>query len=53
MEGIKAENSFDRNFIFDVYTLITKKQKSLNEQEHKSLKRKIYDVKNREMISMF
>ena len=42
--GVKEEDLFDRNLVFDVYTLITKNINPF------SLERKIYDVKNREIL---
>ena len=45
--GFKEEDLFDKNFVFDVCKLITK---SINPF---SLERKIYNAKNREMISKF
>ena len=44
--GIKEEDLFDRSFVFDVYLLTTK---SINPF---LFKQKIFDVKNREMISI-
>ena len=44
--GVKEEDLFDRSFVFDVYTLTTK---SINPF---LLERKIFDVKDRKMISM-
>ena len=45
--GVKEEDLFDRDFVFDVYTLVTKNINPF------SLEQKIFDVKNREMICMF
>ena len=45
--GVKEEDFFDRSFVFDVYTLTTKNINVF------SLERKIFDVKDCEMISMF
>ena len=45
--GVKEEDLFDRSFVFDVYILTTKNINPF------SLERKIFDVKNREMIHMF
>ena len=45
--GVKEEDLFGRNFVFDVYTLVTKNINPF------LLERKIFDVKNREMICMF
>ena len=45
--GVKEEDLFDGTFAFDVYTLTTKVINPF------LLKRKIFDVKDREMISMF
>ena len=44
--GIKEEDLFDRSFVFDVYLLTTK---SINPF---LFKQKIFDAKNREMISI-
>ena len=44
--GIKEEDLFDRSFVFDVYTLTTKSIYPF------LLERKIFDVKDREMISL-
>ena len=44
---LKEECLFDRNFIFDILSLITKNINPF------SLKRKIYDAKNKEMMNMF
>ena len=45
--GVKEEDLYDRNFIFNTHFLITKNINPF------SLERKIYDVKDREMIQMF
>ena len=45
--GVKVEDLYDRNFLYDTYVLVTK---NLNPF---LLERKIFDVKNREMIFMF
>ena len=45
--GVKEEDLYDRNFIFSTHFLITKNINPF------SLQRKIYDVKDREMIQMF
>ena len=45
--GVKEENLFDRSFVFDIYVLTTKNINPF------SLERKIFDVKDKEMISMF
>ena len=45
--GVKEEDLFDRDFVFDIYTLVTKNINPF------SLEQKIFDVKNREMICMF
>ena len=45
--GVKEEDLFDRSFVFDIYVLTTK---SINPC---SLERKIFDVKDREMINLF
>ena len=44
--GIRTEDLFDRSFIFDIYILTTKNINLL------FLERKIFDVKDREMINM-
>ena len=44
---VKEEDLFDRSFAFDVYVLTTKKINPF------SLERKIFVIKNREMIHMF
>ena len=45
--GVKEEDLLDRSFIFDIYILTTKNINPF------SLERKIFDVKDREMINMF
>ena len=45
--GVKEEDLFDRSFVFDIYVLTTKNINPF------SLERKIFDVKDREMINMF
>ena len=45
--GVKDEDFYDNNFIFDTFTLLTK---NLNPF---SLERKVADVKNRDIIYMF
>ena len=45
--GVKQEDLFDRSFVFDIYVLTTKNINPF------SLERKIFDVKDREMINMF
>ena len=45
--GVKEEDLFDRSFVFDVNILTTKNINPF------SLERKIFDVKNREMVHMF
>ena len=44
---MKEENLFDRNFVFDIYVLTTKNINPL------SLERRMFDVKDREIINMF
>ena len=44
---VKEEDLLDRSFVFDVYVLTTKNINPF------SLKQKMFDVKNREMIHMF
>ena len=44
--GVKEEDLYNRNFIFDVYVLVTK---NLNPF---SLERKIFDINNCEMVRM-
>ena len=44
---MKKEDLFDRSFVFDVYVFTTK---DINPY---LLQRKIYDIKNREITSMF
>ena len=45
--GVKEEDLFDRSFAFDIYVLTIKNINPF------SLERKIFDVKDREMINMF
>ena len=45
--GVREEYLFNRSFVFDIYILTTKNINSF------SLKSKIFDVKDREMINMF
>ena len=45
--GVKEEDLFDRNFIFDVAALIAKNINPF------SLERKIFDIKNREIVYIF
>ena len=45
--GVKEEDLYDRNFVFDTHVLVTKNINPF------SLERKIYDVKDREMMQMF
>ena len=45
--GVKEEDLLDRSFVFNVYVLTTKKIDLF------SLERKIFDVKDREMINVF
>ena len=44
---VKKQDLFDRSFVFDIYILATKNINPF------SLERKIFDVKDREMINMF
>ena len=45
--GVKEEDLFDRSFFFHLHVLTTKNINPF------SLERKIFDVKNRQMIHMF
>ena len=45
--GIKKEDLYDRNFVFDISVLVTKNLNLF------SLERKILDIKNRETIYIF
>ena len=45
--GVKDEDFFDRSFVFDICVLTTKNINPF------SLERKIFDVKDREMVNMF
>ena len=45
--GVKEEDLFDRNFIFDIHVLITKNINPF------SLERKIFDVKDGQNVYMF
>ena len=45
--GMKKDDLYDRSCVFDVYVLTTKNINPV------SLERKIFDVKDREMIHMF
>ena len=42
--GVKEDHLYNRNFIFDVYVLITKNINSF------SLKRKIFNIKDRDIV---
>ena len=44
---VKEEDLFDRSFVFDIYVLMTKNINPF------SLEKKMFDVKDREMINMF